>query len=91
MDTTEKKVGIFAIRQLEPGRWQVTNTLTTYVHKTYGSEEEVTQQLKVQTGAWQAKFQQINKNKGKAGAAWRNKNQAQLAQIRAAQETETPS
>ena len=89
MEPAEKTVGIFVIRLLSPGRWQVTNTLTTFVHVTYGPEEEVSRVLKEQTTAWRAKFQQVGKHKGKSGSAWRTRNQAELAQIKASRANET--
>ena len=75
----ELVVGVFAVKQLEEQRWQVTNTLTSFVHVTYGVEAEVCAQLEVQSKAWQAKFAPLQKAKQK-GSAWRQKNTVEIAE-----------
>jgi hypothetical protein len=77
----ELTVGIFGVKQLSELRWRITNTLTTYVHVTYGPESEVIEQLEVQTKAWKGKLDPAAK--GKRGSAWRQKSSAEYAQAQA--------
>jgi hypothetical protein len=60
-------VGVFAVLELEPGRWRMTNGLTRISHVTYGSVREVKERARRQTDAWRRK---IAASKG-VGAAWR--------------------
>ena len=47
------RVGCFELEQLGPLRWRCTNTLNGYAHVTYGTEDEVRDQLSVQSAAWE--------------------------------------
>lgn len=81
IDMKELVVGVFAVKQLEEQRWQITNSLTAFVHVTYGIEAEVVAQLQVQSKAWQAKLAPVQKAKQK-GSAWRQKNTVEIAEVR---------
>lgn len=50
----------------------MTNTLTDYVHVTYGTEAEIREVLGVQSTAWQAKLGP-KKAPAQKGAAWRQR------------------
>jgi len=77
MDLKEMTIGIFTVKQLGELRWQVVNSLTSFRHVTYGTEAEVTEQLEVQSKAWKDKMAFGAANKGKRGAAWRQKQRAE--------------
>lgn len=46
-------VGCFEVTKVSTGRWRVVNTLTEFVHVTYGSEEEIRGELTKQSDAWE--------------------------------------
>lgn len=66
------QIGCFEVEQLAESKWRVKNTLNNNcVHVTYGTEAEVTEQLRKQTEIWEQKhYDRINKVK-KRGSAWR--------------------
>jgi hypothetical protein len=49
-------IGCFEVELLSRGRWRVRNTLTTYEHVTYGTEEEIREVLEQQSVAWKKRF-----------------------------------
>jgi len=54
------KIGIF---EIEPdptleGRWLVTNTLTTFKFKTYGTQEEIETEYKNQSDTWEKRVKE---------------------------------
>ena len=69
-NTVKQRIGCFEVEELTSGRWKVVNTLNGYQHVTYGTEEEVREQAKIQTEAWERK---AAGNKGQKGSAWRNR------------------
>jgi hypothetical protein len=83
----DKTVGIFTVKQLSKGRWEVHNTITKATHVTYGTEAEVDEQLVIQTKAWKEKVARVFKHKGKAGSAWRDRANAAM---KAARERDIP-
>lgn len=66
------RVGIFDLEPLTPGRWRVMNTTTRIEHVTYGTEEEVTKMLTIQSEAWQRKLAP-----GHHGDGWRRQIQGE--------------
>lgn len=64
LEDDPKRVGIFDIKA-DPesiGKWRITNTVTTFEHRTYGTWEEVEEQAKVQSEAWEKR---LKDSKGK--------------------------
>lgn len=53
-------------------RWRAVNTFTGHIWITYGTEEEVFEQARIQSAIWaQKKMEKDLKIKPKRGAAWR--------------------
>lgn len=50
------KIGVFEVEEVTRGRWKVLNTLTQIPHVTYGTEEEVREQLELQSAKWRDKL-----------------------------------
>lgn len=50
------EIGCFYVRPEGPGRWRAFNRLLGYQHVTYGTLAEVTEQLELQTTAWEQKY-----------------------------------
>jgi hypothetical protein len=59
------RVRIYEVTPLSPGRWKVVNTLNSHEYVTYGTEAEVTVQLKNQADL-------LEKKDPRLGYAWRN-------------------
>lgn len=87
MELKEITVGIFLVKQLSEGRWRVNNSLTQFVHVTYGTEADVVAQLEIQSKAWKDKFDRTAANKSKKGSAWRQKTSAEFAEAKANRES----
>ncbi len=49
------RVGCFEVSQTEPGKWKVVNTLTGFVHYTFGTKEEIMPILNHQSTLWEAR------------------------------------
>lgn len=63
---------ISPLTALGSGRWRAVNTFTGHTWVTYGTEEEVFEQARLQSVIWaQKKYEKDNKIKPKRGAAWR--------------------
>jgi hypothetical protein len=63
------EVGCFYVRPESPGRWRVFNRLLGHQHVTYGTLDEVTEQLELQTRAWERRYANSG---GIAKWSWRN-------------------
>jgi hypothetical protein len=57
-------VGCFELTMLEKGRWRFTNTLTSFVHISYGTEKEVREVAKAQSEAWKRRFSETGRRTG---------------------------
>ena len=50
------KIGCFEVKHLVGERWSVLNTKTTFSHVTYGTFEEIEEQLEIQSRYWEQRF-----------------------------------
>lgn len=50
------RIGCFEVEPDGEGRWRCTNTLTEFVHVTYGTEDEVREVLTKQSADWERKL-----------------------------------
>ena len=50
------RIGCFEVTALPGQRWRVVNTLTTFEHVTFGSEDDVRMQLETQSALWEKRF-----------------------------------
>lgn len=58
-------VGCFEVREVEPGKWFVKNTLTGFEHHTYGTQDEIVPLLEAQTEAWKARKATLEGKRGR--------------------------
>jgi len=88
-----KKVGIFEIRpDLDSSelKWILHNTLTGYVHKTYGKWAEVKEIAEQQSKAWQARLQAkgyLMPKLPKTRVAKKSSDQAKVKRVGSAEKT----
>lgn len=66
------EVGCFEVNVIAEGKWRVKNTLTGSEHTTYGTRDEVVEQLTRQSGLWKQKFAERD-NKSKKGGGFRER------------------
>jgi len=62
-------VGIFEITHLSADKWLVKNTITTFEHRTYGTQAEVEAEYKYQSDVWEKRVKEsgTHRTKGKFG------------------------
>lgn len=77
-------VGCFELTALEKGKWEVKNTITNFVHCTYGTLKEIVQLLKAQTPLWEEKAAglKVGINARNAASVADAKNKAQRKMMR---------
>ena len=75
--TLRESIGCFEIEQLSAGRWRVTNIHTMHAHVTYGTKQEVYEQLEIQTKAWE---QRLSSTKGARmhNSSWRTQRTSEI-------------
>jgi hypothetical protein len=67
-------IGCFEVTKVSEGKWKCKNTFTGFEHRTYGTEEEVREQLERQSSQWKARVQPVGPIRPpQRGSAWRNK------------------
>jgi len=60
-------VGIFQIKP-DPtlkGRWEVVNTLTGFLHRTYGTQEEIELEYRGQSDTWEKRVRETGTHRVK--------------------------
>jgi len=75
VNTLKLTVGCFEVEliqtQPEP-KWAIQNTLTGVGHRSYGTKEEIVEQLTIQSAIWERKqLEKDKKVKRPKGHAWR--------------------
>lgn len=67
------QVGCFEVREVSDGKWRVKNTLTGSEHATYGTRDDVVEQLTRQSDLWKQKLDDQANKKRRPGSAFRDR------------------